>query len=180
MKITGERVNLRQLEASDAKSIFKYAKDKQISLYTTLPHPYITKDAKAFIELTKKHSEKKSDFELGIELKETKEIIGMMSLMDIDYKNKSAEVGYWIGTPYWRQGFTREALCLLLKFGFAKLKLKRIWARVMDSNIASSRLLESVGFSYEGRARKAVYKNKTWLDQLRYSILNEEFRGLLN
>lgn len=176
-KIEGEQINLRKLKKSDAYSIYQNANDKLIAKYTTLPHPYKLEIAYSFIRKTHQKLNKKKAFELGIELKETKEIIGMVSLIKIDYDNKKAEIGYWLGKKYWGRKIMKEAIKLLLDFGFKKLKLVRIYARVMHPNTSSARLLEKAGFKYEGRMRKTTFKNGKWMDDLIYSILSSEFKS---
>lgn len=100
----------------------------------------------------------------------------MISLMKIDYKNKNTEIGYWLGRKYWGKGIMKEAIKLILNFGFKKLKLVRIYARVMHPNISSAKLLEKSGFRYEGRMRKTILRRGKWMDELRYSILSNEFQ----
>src|SRR3989344_7000798 len=172
LKIKGKQINLRKLKKSDASSIYQNAKDFGIAKYTTLPHPYTLKNAEDFIKKTHQKIRKKKAFELGIELKETNEIIGMMSLMNIDYDNKNAEIGYWLGKKYWGRKIMKEAIKLILNFGFKKLKLVRIYARVMHPNISSVKLLEKSGFQYEGRMRRTTLRKGKWMDDLRYSILS--------
>jgi len=96
--------------------------------------------------------------------------------MNIDYKNMNAEIGYWLGKEYWGKKIMKEAVFLILGFGFEQLKLVRIYARVMHPNIASAKLLEKQGFKYEGRLRKATLREDKWMDELRYSILRNEFK----
>jgi len=138
IKLEGNQINIRKLKRSDAFSIQRNAKDYDISRYTKIPHPYTIKNAEDFVRYTHRMSRKKKAFELGIELKETKEIIGMMSFMNIDYKSKNAEIGYWLGKKYWGRRIMKEAVKLLLDFGFKRLKLVKVYARVMHPNIASS------------------------------------------
>ena len=176
LKIEGKLINLRELKKFDVPSIYQNAKDFDIARYTTLPHPYKLKDAEDFVRTTHQKIRRKKAFELGIELKETKKVIGMISLMNIDYKNKNAEIGYWLGKKYWGKKIMKEAVRLILGFGFKKLKLVRIYARVMSPNISSAKLLEKSGFQYEGRMRKTTLRKGKWMDDLRYSILSSEFK----
>jgi len=176
LKIKGKQINLRKLKKSDAFSIQRNAKDFEIARYTTIPHPYTLKNAEDFIKLTHLKINKKKAFEYGIELKETRGIIGMIGLMNIDYNNKNAEVGYWLGKKYWGKGIMKEAIKLIINFGFKKLMLVRIYARVMHPNIASAKLLEKSGFEYEGTMRKSTFRNGNWMDNLNYSILCNEFK----
>ena len=177
LKIEGKQINLRKLKKSDALSIYQNAKDFDIARYTTLPHPYKLKNAKDFIGITHQEIRKKKAFALGIEFKETKEIIGMMSLIDIDHDNKNAEIGYWLGKKYWGKKIMKEAIKLILNFGFKRLKLVRIYARVMHPNISSAKLLERSGFQYEGTMRKAILRRGKWMDCLSYSVLDCEFKS---
>ena len=73
MIIRGGKINLRTLKSSDAQSIFENAKDKEISQYTNVPHPYTLKDAKEFIKKTQKDNRLKKAYYFGIEDKKTKQ-----------------------------------------------------------------------------------------------------------
>jgi ribosomal-protein-alanine N-acetyltransferase len=174
--IEGRIINLRTLRNSDAYSIYKNAKDREVTMYTRLPYPYRLKYAHDFVRLCQEHYKEKTAFELGIESKKTEEIIGMISLMNIDYELRSGEVGYWLGNQYWRRGITKEALSLILDFGFNNLKLNRIYAKVLHPNLASIRLLQSAGFRYEGRVRKSVFREGSWFDELIFAMVDKDFR----
>ncbi len=175
LPLLGKRIVLRPLQRRDAEALVKYANDKIIALYTRLPHPYRLQDALDFIPKTRQKQRQNKGYELGIELKETKEIIGMMSIRDIDQQNKNAEVGYWIGRKYWGQGLGSEALQLMIQFCFNKLKLKRLYAKVLHPNIASASLLQKQGFVLEGRMRKDTFKYGKWYDHLIFGLLQEDY-----
>ena len=176
IKIEGKLINLRKLKKSDAISIYENVRDYDIARYTMIPYPYKLKGARDFIKATHRNIKRKKAFELGIENKESKEIIGMMSLLNVDPDNRNAEIGYWLGKKYWGRKIMKEAVKLILNFGFMELKLVRIHARVMHPNTTSAKLLEKSGFQYEGRMRKTVFRKGKWMDELRYSILKEEFK----
>jgi RimJ/RimL family protein N-acetyltransferase len=176
LKIKGQKINLRKLRKSDAPFLYQNANDKEVTRYTTLPYPCKLERVQEFIKETHPKIRKETAYELGIELKETGQIIGVMSLMHIDPASKNAEAGYWLGKKYWGQGLAKEALKLILEFGFKKLELIRIYARVMHPNIASARLLERCGLKYEGRMRKSTFTNGKWMDDLMYAILREEYK----
>jgi len=175
IKIEGKRIVIRQPKISDAKDIYSYAKDREISRYTSVPHPYSLKHAKQFIARSHKKIKKKSGYDLVIVLKETNQFIGTCGLTTVDKENKKAELGYWIGKPFWGQGFASEATKLLLDFGFNKMKLHRIYARVFAPNKASVNVLEKCGFKLEGRLRQDHFRNGKWLDHFMYGILKDEY-----
>jgi len=177
--IEGERIILRPLKKSDDIYLKKYV-DKEIVRYTTLPYPYSINHARKFIQKSKKQLRKRKpkEIHLGIELKQTGEIIGMMSFVKVDWRDETAEVGYWLARKYWGRGLATEALRVLLNHGFKKFKFKKIYARVYQPNIRSIKLLERIGFKLEGRLRKQKrYRfGKKRLDELIYGILPEEFK----
>jgi|WetSurMetagenome_2_1015567.scaffolds.fasta_scaffold337891_1 RimJ/RimL family protein N-acetyltransferase len=177
IKIIGKKINLRLIHKADAASICRHARDKDISRYTFIPYPYRLENALKFIRDTHKQRRKGNILTFGIECKETGEIIGMISLMRIDNVNHSGEVGYWLGKKFWGKGFMLEAVQLICGHGFKKIKMVRIYARVLHPNLASARVLEKAGFRYEGRLRKTTLRYGRWLDDLRYGILKEEFKS---
>jgi ribosomal-protein-alanine N-acetyltransferase len=99
----------------------------------------------------------------------------MISLIHIDNRHRSAEVGYWLGNQYWRRGITKEALTLILDFGINNLELVRIYAKVLHPNLPSIRVLQSAGFRYEGRIRKNVFREESWFDELIFALVDEDF-----
>lgn len=175
MIIKGNRINLRKLKQSDAKSIYKHVNDLEIIRYTLMPWPYKKKDAESFIPYTHSQMKKKEAYELGIEWKETGEVIGMIGLMKIDLENKKAEIGYWLGKEYWRKGIMSEAGAMMLRFGFKELKLHRVYAKIFHPNKPSAKFLESLGFQYEGRLRQSIKRRGKWMDDLVYGLLEGEF-----
>ncbi len=173
-ELKGERVKLRRLRRSDASSMARHAHDKAISRYTTLPYPYRLEGAYEFIKLSQAHFRKKEAYELGIVVDGN--VVGTMSLFNIDRKNGKAEMGYWIGREFWGRGLVTEAARLIMRFGFEEVGLERIFALVMHPNRASSKVLERLGFSYEGRLRKDALQNGRRMDHLVYGMLAEEFK----
>jgi ribosomal-protein-alanine N-acetyltransferase len=174
--IEGRTINLRTLKNSDAYSVYKNANDREISKYTRLPYPYRLKHAYNFVRLCQENYKKKTDYELGIESKETGKIIGMISLMHLDNLLRNAEVGYWLGKQYWRRGITLEALTLILDYGFHTLQLVRVYAKVMHPNLPSIRLLQRAGFRYEDRIRKSFFRDGEWFDELVFALLDKDFK----
>ena len=84
---------------------------------------------------------------------------------------QSATLGYWIGAPFVRRGFMTDALSGLLPFAFDRLALHRLGAAVLEGNVASRRLLEKVGFTHEGLARKYLRIDGEWRDHALYGML---------
>ncbi|MBD3404382.1 GNAT family N-acetyltransferase [candidate division GN15 bacterium] len=173
--IDGVTIRLRQLKRSDAASFAHNANDRQVTRYLHLPHPYTLLDAQQWVKQTHSLARRKRMYAFGIEHKESRQVIGMVGLHHIDRANRLCELGYWIGRTYWRRGYTSEAIRLILPFAFDYLRMQRVQARVFHPNTASGKLLEKLGFTYEGCWRRAEYVHGRWFDVRWYAILKKEF-----
>lgn len=177
IRITGERIILRQIEKTDAQPIYENAKDWKVSRYlSNVPHPFRLRNARDFIKKAKVWAEKKTGYHLGIELKQTGQIIGIIGIFEIDQKHKRAVIGYWLGRKHWGKGLATEALRLMLNFGFKKLELLRIYGHVMKPNSRSSMLLKRANFRLEGKMRKHFIKKGKRMDALVFGLLKEEHK----
>ncbi len=176
MKIIGKKINLRTLKDSDAQSIADNAKYKCVSRFLSrMPYPYKLQNAIDYLNKIK--TKKDTDLILGIEDKNTHQIIGWISLEKINKQNKSGVLGYWLGKDYWGRGIMTEAVNLVINHAFKNLKLERIQASVMHPNIASMNILLKSGFKLEGILRKKVFKDKKWMDIFLFGLLKEDYKN---
>ena len=158
------RLHLRKIEIEDISSLVKYANNKKVSDYIlNIPYPYQEPDAVFRIRYVNEGFKTNSRYVFAIVLKETNEFIGEISL-HIDDKKRIAQLAYWIGEPFWKNGFVTEAIKAILIFGFEKLDLDLIFATCDEENIASIRVLEKNGFHLEGIRKRAVIKNSVIMD----------------
>ena len=174
IKLIGKKIILREVRDSDIRSIIRFAKVKKVSKFTDLPHPFSLKDAYKLIGEIRHGIKTGESYQLGIELPSIKKVIGIIGLTNID-EHKKAELEYWLGRKYWGQGIAKEAVKLILNFGFRKLRLNRIYAKTVPENINSWKLLKKCGFSYEGRLRETLFEEGRFVDLLVYSILRKEY-----
>ncbi len=173
-RIIGERIILRRPRMSDADQITEYCEDLQLSRYTqNIPHPYKRKDAVWFVKHCAEEWKAKKGYIYVIE--HDKKLAGVISL---NMRGKGvAEMGYWVGRPHWGHGLTTEAAKLLLRAGFKKLKLHKIYATHHPKNPASGRVMEKLGMKYEGLLREQVFAKGKYWDLAQYGILRREFKG---
>lgn len=175
--LEGGRVALRALRPMDAASIYRYLNDSRVNRWLPrVPKPYRVDDAHAWVRVTRKMAEAGTDFHFGIELRESGEIVGMIGLNGIQTEDRIAEVGYWLGRPYWRQGLMEEALRLIVRFAFGPLRLHRLFGIVVPSNVGSAALLEKVGFQREVVAREKRRTGRGYVDEHVYGLLKEEYK----
>ena len=90
---------------------------------------------------------------------------------------ETASLGYWVGEPYARRGYMTAALPLVLDFSFERLRLHRVEAACLPTNVPSRALLLRIGFTEEGYARRYLLIDGKWQDHLLFAILREDWRG---
>ena len=171
MELIEETVRLRTLRYADRQQLAKLANNKKIWLNVRdmFPHPYTFEDAEKFID-TVKQQDPEVTFAIQYEFK----FVGAIGMvLQRDVYRFSAELGYWIGEPFWGKGITTRAVRLICDYAFNNLNMEKMFAGVFQGNEASKKVLEKCGFELEGIARKAVYKNNKFLDEYRYGKVKE-------
>jgi RimJ/RimL family protein N-acetyltransferase len=167
-----EKIKIRALKISDKAELAKLANNKKVwdNLRDYIPFPYKESDAEFFINLTNEENPKQT---FGIEYKgKISGVIGLVIQKDV-YK-KSAEIGYWIGEPFWGNGIATKAVKLITEYGFDKLNLNRIYTGVFEYNTASMKVLEKNGFEKEGIFKNAILKNDKICDEHRFYKLSKK------
>ena len=138
-----------------------------------MPYPYKRKDAAGFIKDCAKKWKKKTDYQYYI--KYEGKLIGTVGLHV--KQHEQASMGWWIAKPYWGKGFAPEAARLLMREGFKKLKLHRIYATFLAGNKKSTRVMQKLGMKYEGTLREhAKTRAGKYVDDIYYGILRREFK----
>ena len=174
------RVTLRPFDEGDATDVQRLAGDKAIADTTlNIPHPYENGMAEEWISKHRSAFEEEKALTLAIILKENGSLVGAISLMDIS-KNHQAELGYWVGKPYWNRGFCTAAGARLLAHAFTELSLVRISACHISRNSASGRVMQKLGMAHEGTRRQYVKKWDNFEDMEMYGVLKVEWEKTVN
>jgi len=159
---------LREWKIEDVNSLVKYANNWEIAKNLTdkFPYPYTKNDGLSFIKFA---TEEKSNYIFAIDVNgEACGGIGLHPQTDIHKKN--AELGYWLGSPFWGNGIITSAIKEVVKLGFNNLEIDRIFARPFNSNIPSQKVLEKSGFKLEGKFEQTIWKKDRYEDELIYAI----------
>ena len=163
---------VRSHRVEDAESLARYANNRNVSrnLRDAFPYPYTLADAQQWLE----HAMERTP-ESNFAIASPDEVIGGIGLtFGSDVHRRSAEVGYWLGEPFWGRGIATAALRAVTDYAFAEHDLVRLHAGVYEWNPASVRVLEKAGYVFEGRLRKSVTKDGQTIDQLLYARIREE------
>lgn len=166
---------LRRWAGDDAPALVKYANNKKIAdnLRDGFPYPYTINDAWAFLQSFIDADESKS-FCRAIDA--DGEAVGSIGIFfKDDVYRRSAEIGYWLGEPFWGNGIVTAAIKLMCEEAFRRYDIVRIYAEPYAQNMASRRALEKAGFELEGILRKSVYKNGDIFDSCVYALLSRKF-----
>ena len=129
---------LRPFELDEAERVRELVGDYDIAKTTlNIPYPYSEDAAEAWIKRTHETANQGSMYSFAIVRKLDNALLGAVSI-GIMPEHKRAELGYWMGKPYWGQGYTTEAASRLLKFGFEDLDLNRVFVFTFSTNSAPS------------------------------------------
>lgn len=165
---------LRPWREEDTPVIVPYADDPLVAqnLRDVFPNPYTPADAEGFVRSC---IEQEGQGQLCRAIVADGRAIGSISLfLGGDVYRKSAELGYWLGRPFWRRGIMTAAVKEMCALGFGTWDIVRIYAEPYAHNAGSRGVLEKAGFTLEGIKRKSVFKNGELLDSCIYARLREE------
>jgi RimJ/RimL family protein N-acetyltransferase len=175
-ELATERLLLRPFELDDARRVEELAGNAAIADTTMhIPHPYPAGLGAEWISRHAANWKEGRSVTFAIVRRTDNVLMGAISL-GFDPENESAEMGYWLGEPYWNQGYTTEAARAVIEFGFEKVGLNRIFAQYLTRNPASGRVMAKAGMQYEGCLRQRFKKGDHFEDVGVYAILKSDKR----
>ncbi len=156
MELLTKRLLLRPWLQSDAENLYEYAKNPEVGPIAGWPvHTSVENSQEIIRDVLS------ADETYAVCLKENNKAVGSIGLMigsasNLNLPDTEAEIGYWIGVPFWGKGFIPEAVKELLRHGFEDLALEKIWCGYFEGNIKSKRVQEKCGFIYH-HTNKDIY-----------------------
>ena len=172
-----DRLILRPFLPTDAPRVTELVSPFEIADTTaTIPHPYAEPMADDWIRGQTAAFEAGEHVTFAVTLARDGELIGAMGLRLQPYL-RSAELGYWVGMPYWSRGYATEAARAVIAYAFGALDVERVHANHLLRNPASGRVLEKAGMRREGILRHSAIKWDRLEDLVHWSILREEWPG---
>jgi ribosomal-protein-alanine N-acetyltransferase len=148
------RVRLRFASLGDLNSLLDATQASGLHLETYVPYPYTRKNASEWLE---KQVEQPTS--LVLEDRARSDILGVVSFLDLDFGRRNSQIAYWLRADRRREGLMTEVLSSILPTAFQHGDLKKLYARVFDSNVPSILLLKSLGFRREGLLRQHEWHN---------------------
>jgi RimJ/RimL family protein N-acetyltransferase len=188
-----ERIILRPLRITDAWDVYINIRDKEVSKYSIVAPPtcldnpmgrLVCRLGRLIVKAVKLLCSRLhlpvglKDRKLGIVLKGAGKVIGIASVENIDWMNKTASVGFWIGKRYWGRGIMKETMPLLINYCFGVLDIHRLWAEVHIENLASLRIFDRANFEREGLFRKDGAIAGRRVDVVRLRLLRSNWQSM--
>lgn len=170
------RIYLRALEPEDYTITIKWRNDEEITKALSGNRFFVSQAREKQWVLTKSTDESEGIY-LAICLKESDLCIGFLSLVNIDLRNRKADIGGWIigDKELWNQGYSKEAVRLLIDYAFNEYPINKLTSSCLEEHEISRKTHISLGFSFDGVLRNDVYKDGEFKSILLFSILKEEY-----
>lgn len=177
--IYGQRLRLRAPEREDLPRFVTWLNDPEVLTGLKLHLPLSMGEEEQWYENMLKSPGHEHPMVIEIRTGDTWTPVGNCGFHQTDWRNRSSEVGIFIGEKqYWNQGYGTEVMHLLLRHGFNTLNLNRIGLCVFESNQRAIRSYEKAGFVNEGRLRQAEFQEGKYVDVLCMSVLRSEWRDI--
>ncbi len=179
MKLTTERLILREFREDDWPAVLAYQSDPEYLRF----YPWsmrTERDVKSFVRLFIDWSLEtpRKRYQFAFVLKSTGQLIGNGGVRMPHSYAQVADLGYELDRHFWGQGYATEAARALVDFAFEQLHLHRLWAYCIAENVASAHVLNKLGMIYEGRQRESEWLKGRWWDTLHYAMLEQDWRTL--
>jgi [ribosomal protein S5]-alanine N-acetyltransferase len=171
------RLILRELSEEDYEDIYELKSDQKVVKHLTWgPNSREQTLHSLKKQIAFQNEENRQIYVLAVVIKNTKKVIGNALFMVRDQDFNTAEIGYFINSSYWKQGYGIEIVNGLLYLGFNTMDIHRIYAVCDSENAGSVNLLRRIGFRQEGHFIKNLKVKGQWRDHFLFAMLKEEFK----
>lgn len=170
------RLILRKFRLEDGEAMYQnWASDDHVTRFLTWPTHPNADVTRMLLGYWVKNYEKQDYYNWGIELKETGELIGNISVVQINEEISAATLGYCMGRKWWGKGIMPEAGKAVIRYLFEEAGFNRIAATHDKNNPNSGRVMQKIGMRYEGTLRAAGKNNQGVVDEVWYGVLKDEY-----
>lgn len=173
--LTGRRVELGPLDERDVPRLHAIFGDPEVVRYWSSPPLADLDAARALLDDIAEHFERRTLFQWGIRRAGERDVVGTVTLCQLDAAHARAELGIALARDAWGQGLAADALATLIGFAFERLSLHRLEADIDPDNAASLRLFERQGFRREGLLRERWLQGGRHQDAVFLGLLRGEW-----
>ena len=175
--IYSRRLRLRGAEREDISRFVAWLNDPEVIQHLLTSYPISRVAEERWFEEMVKHGPAEQVLVIETQIESVWTPLGNTSFMNVDWVNRKAEIGIFIGEKsLWGRGYGREAMLLMLRHGFNHMNLNRISLRVHADNLRGIKAYQHAGFLQEGILRQDVYREGKYLDVLVMSVLRSDWQ----
>ena len=174
-KLSTGRLILRKMTSDDAKTLFQFWSDHEITKYMNMNSFVNIEQALHMINFLNRLFKNKDGIRWAIIRKEDNTLIGTCGFNSWVKRSSRGEIGYELGQEYWGKGYATEALKEVIRFGFEETRLNRVEAFVVPEASRSINVLEKLNFKKEGTLREYGYWNNRYWSEHVYALLRKEW-----
>lgn len=174
-ELSAQRLILRRITEENASDMFEYSSDPEVTKYLTWSPHSSEKETERYIRLLQKKYADGSFNDWGIILKDTGKFIGTCGYTSFDAAENTAEIGYVISKQYWGMGLAAEAARCAMEYGFENFGLDGFFAKHMEGNDASGRVMQKCAMKFEGLYRHSMFIKGEFKNIVVYRCTKDEF-----
>jgi ribosomal-protein-alanine N-acetyltransferase len=167
----GKRIDFQPISLAIAEELHEYASNGDVSRFIGWPLTNSLEESKEYVKKLLDNEIKHTHQYASIVLKETNKHIGTMMLFAFNDTAKHAEIGFVLHQDYWNKGYISEAVRILLAYLKDENIMHKLCARVVSSNMGSSKVLEKNGFKLEGTLVDQFFIEGKYYDSLQYGFI---------
>lgn len=174
--LSGDRVTLREVEASDASTLYAGLTTPEVKRFMWSPPPNVVAFER-FIEWALSERAAGKYICYGVVPRGERDAWGVFELRQLQPGFLRGELGFVIAPRFWGSGIFLEAAHLLLRFAFDEVRIHRIEARAAVDNDRGNAALRKIGASQEGTLKDAFWRDEVFVDQYLWALLDSEWRS---
>jgi ribosomal-protein-alanine N-acetyltransferase len=174
--LNGTNITLREMRASDAPSLFALLTREEVARFIS-PPPSTVEGFERFITWAARQRAAGAYVCFAVTLDESDTAIGIFQLRSTEPGFGTAEWGFALGSPFWGTGIFEKGAALVMEFAFETVGVHRLEARAAVRNGRGNGALRKIGAVQEGILRKSFLKNGEYLDQMLWTVLDEDWRA---
>jgi ribosomal-protein-alanine N-acetyltransferase len=175
-----DRLVIRSFEEADAGPLYPHAANPNVTRFTLWEHHKSISDTMLFVrDYARLRYIEGVPEPYAVARKDDpgRQPVGAVGCFWASLPNRTMELGYWLAESVWGRGFAAEACRPVVSYAFTACGPQRMQARVIAGNTASVRVLEKLGFRYEGTLRSGLYRRGVFEDVLIFSVLRSEWES---
>ncbi len=177
--IIGKRTRLRGVEREDVPRFVEWLNDPEVIQGLLIIAPLSNAQEQNWFDGLRNRPVDEQPLGIEVSTPQGWKLIGNISLMQLDWRSRQAEVGIFIGDKTcWNQGYGRDAMVLMIRHAFYNLGLNRVYLRVHETNPRAAHSYRKAGFVQEGVLRQAHFQNGKFIDVLQMSVLRSEWQDI--